>query len=134
VPEPVYTPAEAQALLDEVIRRLAERLVALRADTEPMRRRWQQMVVAIGSNGGGLDKAEAERLRETLEQAQREASEILAEIASHGVQVKDPDRGLLDFPTVVDGRPALLCWQVGEERIEFWHTIEDGFAGRQPIE
>ena len=49
-------------------------------------------------------------------------------------QVKDPDRGLLDFPTVVEGRPALLCWQVGEERIEFWHTIEDGFAGRQPIE
>jgi hypothetical protein len=134
VPEPVYTPAEAQALLDEVIRRLAERLVALRAETAPVRRRWQKMVVAIGSNGGGLDKAEAERLRETLEQAQVDVSEILTEIGSHGVQVKDPDRGLLDFPTVVDGRPALLCWQVGEQRIEFWHTIEDGFAGRQPIE
>jgi len=134
VPEPVYTPAEAQLLLDEVIRRLAERLVALRAETEPMRRRWQQIVVAIGSNGGELDKAETERLRETLEQAQREVSEILTEIDAHGVQVKDPDRGLLDFPTVVEGRPALLCWQVGEERIEFWHTIEDGFAGRQPIE
>jgi hypothetical protein len=134
VPEPVYTPAEAQSLLDEVIRRLAERLVALGAETEPMRRRWQTMVVAIGWNGGGLDKAEAERLREALEQAQREAAEILAEIASHGVQVKDADRGLLDFPTVVEGRPALLCWQVGEERIEFWHTIEDGFAGRRPIE
>jgi hypothetical protein len=92
------------------------------------------MVVAIGSNGGGLDKAEAERLRETLEQAQSEVSEILTEIGSHGVQVKDADRGLLDFPTIVEGRPALLCWQVGEERIEFWHTVEDGFAGRQPIE
>ena len=73
-------------------------------------------------------------MREALEQAQREAAEILSEIGSHGVQVKDPDRGLLDFPTVVEGRPALLCWQVGEERIEFWHTIEDGFAGRRPIE
>ena len=113
MPEPVYTPAEAQLLLDEVIRRLAERLVALRAETEPMRRRWQQMVVAIGSNGGGLYKAEAERLREALEQAQREAAEILAEIGSHGVQVKDADRGLLDFPTVVEGRPALLCWPAG---------------------
>ena len=59
MPEPVYTPAEAQSLLDGVIRRLAERLVALGAETEPMRRRWQTMVVAIGSNGGGLDKAEA---------------------------------------------------------------------------
>jgi hypothetical protein len=134
VPDPVYTAAEAQSLLDEVIRRLAERLVALRTETEPLRRRWQQIVVAIGSNGGGLDKAEAERLRKTLERAQHEVSEILSEIGSYGVQVKDSDRGLLDFPTVVDGSPALLCWQVGEERIEFWHTIEDGFAGRRPIE
>jgi hypothetical protein len=134
VPEPIYTAAEAQALLDEVIRRLAERLVELRAETEPMRRRWQRIVVAIGSNGGGLDKREAEGLREALEAAQQEATEILSEIASHGVQVKDPDTGLLDFPTVVEGEPALLCWRVGEERIEFWHTIEDGFAGRRPIE
>jgi hypothetical protein len=134
VPEHVFTPQQAQALLDEVIRELAERLVALRAETEPMRRRWQRIVVAIGSNGGGLDKAEAERLREQLEAAQNEASQILAEIGAHGVQVKDPDRGLLDFPTLIDGRPALLCWQVGEERIEFWHTVEDGFAGRRPIE
>jgi hypothetical protein len=134
VPEPNFTPAEAQRLLDEVIRGLAERLVELQAETEPMRKRWQRIVVAVGSNGGSLDKAEAERLREALEQAQREAAEILSEIGSHGVQVKDADRGLLDFPTVVEGRPALLCWQVGEERIEFWHTLEDGFAGRRPIE
>jgi hypothetical protein len=134
VPEPKFTAAQAQALLDEVIRALAERLVVLRADSEPMRRRWQQMVIAIGSNGGGLQKSEAESLRETLERAQGEATEILDEIRSHGVQVKDPDRGLLDFPTVIEGRPALLCWQVGEERIEFWHSEEDGFAGRRPIE
>ena len=134
MPEPIYTPAEAQALLDEVIRELAERLVELRTETEPMRRRWQRIVVAIGSNGGGLDKREAEGLREALEAAQQEATEILSEIASHGVQVKDPDTGLLDFPTIVEGEPALLCWRVGEERIEFWHTVEDGFAGRRPIE
>ena len=134
MPEPTYTPAQAQALLDEVIRPLAERLVELGAETAPMRLRWQRIVVAIGSNGGGLDKGEAEGLREALEDAQREATEILSEITSHGVQVKDPDTGLLDVPTVVDGRPALLCWRVGEQRIEFWHTIEDGFAGRRPIE
>jgi hypothetical protein len=50
-----------------------------------------------------------------------------------GVQVKDPAQGLLDFPAVIDGQPALLCWQVGEQRIEFWHTMEGGFAGRQPL-
>ncbi len=134
MPERRFTVAQAQSLLDEVIRSLAERLVALRAEGEPMRRRWQAMVIAIGSNGGGLDKSEAERLRETLERAQAEAGEIMAEIASHGVQIKDADRGLLDFPAEIDGQQALLCWQVGEQRIEFWHTVEDGFAGRRPIE
>ena len=45
------------------------------------------------------------------------------EIAEHGVQVKDPDTGLIDFPAVMGGEPALLCWRVGEQRIEFWHTL-----------
>ena len=134
MPERVYTPAEAQSLLDEVIRRLAERLVALRAETEPMRRRWQQMVVAIGSNGGNFAKPEVRQMRADLKQAAEELAEILSVFVKHGVHVKDPDTGLIDFPTEIDGEPALLCWRVGEERIEFWHTIEDRFAGLQPID
>jgi len=60
VPEPSFTPAQAQALLDDTIRPLAERLVALRREMVPLERRWRQIVLAIGSNGGGLDKREAE--------------------------------------------------------------------------
>jgi hypothetical protein len=58
---------------------------------------------------------------------------LVDEVLALGVQVKDPAQGLLDFPAVIDGQPALLCWHVGEQRIEFWHTMEDGFAGRQPL-
>jgi hypothetical protein len=53
---------------------------------------------------------------------------------AEGVQVKDMDRGLIDFPAQVEGQDALLCWHVGEERIAFWHSPEEGFAGRKPLE
>jgi hypothetical protein len=133
VPDPVFTPAQAQALLDETIRPLAERMVALRREMGPLERRWRQIVLAIGSNGGGLDKREAEELRAALERAHAEVAELIDEITSHGVQIKDPDRGLLDFPAVIDGEPALLCWLVGEQWIGFWHTLDGGFAGRRPL-
>jgi hypothetical protein len=50
-----------------------------------------------------------------------------------GVLVKDVDAGLVDFPSVRDGREVFLCWQLGEEELAWWHTIEDGFRGRRPL-
>lgn len=65
----------------------------------------------------------------------------LSELAEHagrlealGVQLKDYGRGLIDFPSLRDGRVVLLCWQMGEgDQLEWWHEVEAGFAGRQPI-
>jgi hypothetical protein len=57
----------------------------------------------------------------------------LQEINSYGVQVKDVQHGLLDFPARRQGREVLLCWKVGEPSLEFWHETEAGFAGRQPL-
>jgi hypothetical protein len=74
------------------------------------------------------------KLRAELRQAADDLTAALDVFAGHGVQVKDPDTGLIDFPAEIDGRPALLCWRVGEERIGFWHTLEGGFAGRRPIQ
>jgi hypothetical protein len=133
VPDRTFTPAEAQALLDEVVRPLAERMVELCAAVEPLQREWRTIVIKIGSNGGGLDHERASALRESLERAQAEVGELVDEVLALGVQVKDPTQGLLDFPAVLDGQPALLCWHVGEQRIGFWHTLEGGFAGRQPL-
>lgn len=59
---------------------------------------------------------------------------VLEQIARRGVQVKDVQRGLLDFPARRDGRTVLLCWRVGEAGLAFWHEIEAGFAGRQPVD
>ncbi|HEY3131954.1 MAG TPA: DUF2203 domain-containing protein [Acidobacteriota bacterium] len=57
----------------------------------------------------------------------------LNRIQEQGILVKDLNRGLIDFPHLKDGREVYLCWEMGEESIEFWHEIEEGYAGRQKI-
>ena len=61
-------------------------------------------------------------------------AESIGELETLGVQIKDFARGLIDFPTMRDGQVVLLCWQLGEgDRLEWWHDMEAGFAGRQPL-
>jgi hypothetical protein len=60
--------------------------------------------------------------------------DLVHEIMDTGVLIKDLDTGLVDFPALRNGQEVYLCWQYGEPRIDFWHEIEAGFAGRQPIE
>ena len=63
-----------------------------------------------------------------------ELSGCTGELEALGVQLKDYERGLIDFPSLRDGRVVLLCWQLGEgDQIEWWHDVEAGFAGRQPL-
>ena len=58
----------------------------------------------------------------------------LAELEALGVQLKDFERGLVDFPSLRDGRVVLLCWQLGEgDELEWWHDVDAGFAGRTPL-
>jgi hypothetical protein len=132
--ERLFTLEEAQALLDSELRALAERMVEVRARGRDLEGRWRRLVIAVGSNGGNFEKPEVRKLRAELRRAADDLAAALDVFAGHGVQVKDPDTGLIDFPAEIDGEPALLCWRVGEERIEFWHTLDGGFAGRRPIE
>jgi hypothetical protein len=64
----------------------------------------------------------------------RKVRESIAEIDSIGVQVKDLDTGLLDFPCRVDDQVVLLCWRMGEPAIEHWHSTDSGFKDRQPVD
>jgi hypothetical protein len=129
-----FTLAEAQELLDTELRALAERMVEARARSRDLESRWRRLVIAIGSNGGNMERPEVRELRETVEASHAELNDIVARFTDQGVQVKDMDRGLIDFPADVDGEDALLCWHVGEPRIAFWHSPDDGFAGRRPLE
>ena len=58
---------------------------------------------------------------------------LVDEIIAHGAQVKDLDSGLVDFPALHHGETVLLCWQLGEDEIAWWHRVDDGFAGRRPL-
>jgi hypothetical protein len=128
-----FTLDEAQRLLDTELRELAERMVAARAKSRDLESRWRKLVIAIGSNGGNMERPEVRELQSAVEASHSELNEIVGRFTAEGVQVKDMDRGLIDFPADVDGQDALLCWHVGEERIAFWHSPEDGFAGRKPL-
>jgi hypothetical protein len=74
------------------------------------------------------------RRKAEREKTIQRVKDALAEIDSTGVQVKDIDIGLLDFPCQVDGRTLLLCWKLGEKGITHWHSTSEGFAGRKPID
>jgi hypothetical protein len=128
-----FTLEEAESLLDSTLRELAEQMVELRGRWRPLQQAWQRVVMKVGSNGGGMSTRDTESLREQLEEITAELNGLIGEITGLGVQIKDVDRGLLDFPSTVDGEEALLCWHVGEPRIAYWHSPEDGFAGRRPL-
>ncbi len=58
----------------------------------------------------------------------------LSEVGDIGIQVKDLETGLIDFPTIRDGRTVLLCWRLGENQVGYWHEVDAGYAGRQPVD
>jgi hypothetical protein len=95
----------------------------------------QKRVYQVAISGGSLlkisdllmEKAERERVSIRLR-------DVVAEITATGVQVKDLDIGLLDFPCEVNGEIILLCWKLGEPAIAHWHGLEEGFKGRKPID
>ena len=76
---------------------------------------------------------EAERLEHEAQQLARDIDGYIAEIRQLGLEMKGIDSGLVDFPSEVNGRPVLLCWQLGEESVQYWHEEDAGFAGRQPV-
>src|SRR5271167_403485 len=86
-------------------------------------------------NGGTmLNVVHLARRKAEREKAIRRVKDALAEIDATGVQVKDIEIGLLDFPCKVEGEILLLCWKLGEPTIAHWHSTNEGFTGRKPID
>jgi len=129
-----FTLAEAQELLPvlESLLRTAidgkQLIETVDAEFEEIN---HQIFVAGGMN---LNIVRLARRKAEREKAIQRVKDALAEIDASGVQVKDLDIGLLDFPCVVDGHTVLLCWKLGEKGITHWHTTSEGFAGRKPID
>jgi hypothetical protein len=129
-----FTLSEAQTLLP-VVEALLVRARASATRSEELEMEMQQLVQRIFLTGGmHVDVSAAARRRAERDKSVQEAKDSLAEIDSIGVQVKDLEQGLLDFPSLMDGKVVLLCWKLGEPAITHWHTEEEGFAGRKPLD
>jgi len=129
-----FTLDEAQALLP-VLESLLRTAMNAKKLMEQVEAEQQALAHRLFLNGGTyLDVVPLARRKAERMKAEQRAKDALAEIDSIGVQVKDLNIGLLDFPCQVDGRIVLLCWKLGEKSITHWHGTEEGFAGRKPID
>ena len=127
-----FTPEEANAALEE-LRPIAEALVAHRREMAVAATRQARLVQRIAGNGGDFDPQEPRALEEEFEREGEALARCIEGLERLGVVVKDLDRGLVDFPALHNGEEVLLCWEVGEDQVAYWHGVDEGFAGRKPL-
>jgi len=129
-----FTLEEAQSLLT-VLESLLRTALDGKKLIESVDNELQELAHRVFLQGGLLvNVVHMARRKAEREKAIQRVKDALAEIDATGVQVKDLDIGLLDFPCEVDGRTVLLCWKLGEKGITHWHGVSEGFAGRKPID
>jgi hypothetical protein len=129
-----FTEDEANEAL-AVVRPLVERLVGTRKRLVHVGGRLERVQARVAGNGGGLDPERVRGLQSQVEEAAGDLATLVGELEELGVQVKDLDRGLIDFPArhPESDETVLLCWHLGEREVEYWHGLEEGFAGRKPL-
>ena len=119
-----YTRDQARALLPRV-RHWLERLIELRDKMEKYDRRLGELMAPGVDIGGSVVNAWVRSLVEI--------KSLLLEFHNRDIQIKDLDRGLVDFPAIIEEKEVFLCWERQEEDIGFWHDLDSGYAGREPL-
>lgn len=127
-----YTLGEANDALEE-LRPVAEEMVAQHRELAEAQDHRATLGAQVGTNGGDLTPSDFAEADAELERAASALAASVEQIQAAGVLVKDLERGLLDFPALREGEEILLCWQVGEDEIRYWHGLDEGFAGRKPL-
>ena len=129
-----FTLQEAQELLP-VLESLLRTAINGKKLIEAVDAEFQDLAHRVFLAGGlFLNIVQLARRKAEREKTIQKVKDAVAEIDATGVQVKDLDIGLLDFPCEVEGRTVLLCWKLGETGITHWHGVSEGFAGRKPID
>lgn len=119
-----YTRDEAQALLPQ-IRIWLEELDQLRRRLEKYDDRLSSLLASGNDVGGDTANSWVRTLADL--------QDVLRQFQNREIQIKDIERGLIDFPAIVGGREVFLCWEKDEDDIEFWHDIDSGYAGRERL-
>ena len=110
----------------QVVASLGENIERLKLDLDNLLRK-------RSSNGHGNINQDVANNRKETDAAVDRLRDLAQEISSSGIILRDSERGLVDFPMLWEGREVYLCWVLGESSIQFWHEIDTGFAGRQPL-
>lgn len=119
-----YNLRQARALLPK-IRNWLKRLVELRDEIEKYDQQLSELMAPGRDIGGPAVNAWVKFLVEV--------KIVLLEFHKRDIQIKDLDRGLIDFPAIMDDKEVFLCWELEEEDIGFWHELDSGYAGREPL-
>lgn len=128
----LFTLAEAEALLPTVIP-ILEAIRDARRELSQAEEEIGRRLASVRGNGHHVDSEALQRLRGAVGRAARLLQGRTAELDALDVELKDPDSGLIDFRSDREGRVVYLCWRLGEPRIDWWHELEAGFGGRQPL-
>jgi len=123
----IFTVEEANALLPNV-RHILARIQRTHKNVSRYRAEAKKAAEAAEQGGGGIVEGGI------YAQLLTKLTALMTELEGLGVQLKDYERGLVDFPSLREGRVVLLCWQLGEgDELEWWHDVDAGFAGRTPL-
>lgn len=120
-----YTVEEAQALLPNIKKWFAQ--------IEMLQLQLSKLDLRLTSLSSSGDDVGGDTVNSSIK-LQAEMQALLMEFASRGIEIKDLGRGLIDFPALRNGKEIFLCWEKGEDGIEFWHPVDSGYAGREPID
>lgn len=128
-----FSRKDANALLPE-LRPLVERLAAHRRKLVAAQRERVELTMRVAGNGSGLDSGRLTELDDVVAAELAGVARCANAIHALGAVVKDPESGLVDFPARIEGQEAFLCWQLGEDEVAWWHGLDEGFAGRKPLD
>jgi len=126
-----FTVEEANQALPR-LRQWLPRIQARRRRLDVVQHKLAELTVKAGADGNLLE----EEVNATQREAKRltdELNKLIGRISDLGCELKDIEQGLVDFPALREGREVYLCWQLGEEEVAFWHELQAGFSGRQPL-
>jgi hypothetical protein len=104
-----------------------------RAELIRLRDRVLAAQTSPAGGSGEIDSAEAQRIRLRMQGIVDQMAAAVARIDALGITLRDIERGLIDFPALAGGRQVWLCWQLGEDDVDFWHELDTGFGSRRPL-
>ena len=126
----VFTPEQATQMLP-LVRRIVEDIVVAVGRWRERIREFELVTASVTSHAPDPRAVELEREAGAIA---AEVDRFVRELTALGIELKDYESGLVDFPAERDGRLVYLCWRLGEEKVQFWHEIDAGFVGRRPLE